>query len=509
MEKQPIRKPEGEKRSEKLRLPSVEFVKFIRKMFPGIAHTGFPHVIEKICTDIKPLCQLNPLEVAYQEQAHLVIRGSSIKRYQLGTPAGYWKISPLFQNIPLKAEEETPLIRKVLEKISIGPRDLDIMYDLVRDKDTRNLLSAVNTSLIDQGYTPKCIDGNSNQVYFFEKNNKRWLKKTQERVKVEYYQKAVDTSHPIHIIKISFFKENRFVLKVDLVPIPNGGDNNNDFRFSGYSPWLEISATAGLASEKGRSQLIMTKDLREINNSYARIRVLYKSAKITNNLFACLRNIGNIIFWPSNKPGQYSLKKILRDISFVCPPLSPDPVFRNGINPEPEEIKKVGERLPDIISETLVYLTQDPFLFLLLAFRLRYYDYLPLGNQTSHLLADYILNPLSLYGIVYKMAKELNFPVINMSIDNFIENIQTLSELYQRYKKKNGFNFSRAGPMMLVRAINEIWNLSDPLPESLTGIISLINPLPPNIPSPTPSPAAASTPTGETAAAEATRMAGS
>jgi len=450
----------------------IGLTQFVREMYPRTEKTKIPEVICHLVEAVEPCCKRNPIREKGEEaeKSWLAIRGSSVKRQLLYEPTDYWQISPIYQRMSCYwiGNKEDPLTAKVLEKISIGPHDLDLMYVLAEGKTTQDLLTAIYDSFKNQHFVeighgnkqnePHNSNGLSEKIVFGNGRN---------QAEIIHYQKASTTDYPKHFIKINLFEKGRSILKIDLATVDYGEGVDNDFRFTGYMPLFDILA-AGYITKKGKKcHLTIPIDLMYYFDKWQGVRLCYLYI-LPNTFFGRLRTVGNLTFWSEPLTRQpYNLPELLERFNQVelTEPVDWRDLFQAA------QQQKLKERLPDIISEFLVYLTYDPFLFLKLAFECRLFEPIPLGR--------YIQNYHDLMAITEFMAEELSQSLKNYYLQDPTNTLPKLSDYYKRNCLTPYQNIDFIGPVMLIRALNRLLEErgQKEIPQTLESAISLFNPI--------------------------------
>ena len=95
--------------------------------------------VVNIASELENVVGKNPLHSKSPrlQESFLGLRGSSIKRANLGTPPGYWSIPRFFQS-EIKSNLD-PLTQEIVQQLRGGP-DLDIIFEPKQNLSARDVL---------------------------------------------------------------------------------------------------------------------------------------------------------------------------------------------------------------------------------------------------------------------------------------------------------------------------------------------------------------------------------
>lgn len=485
----------------------ISLIRFINQMFIDELY-GYPFIkkpgqvapmIMHLVREIEPLCQANPSD-PNDNTLNFFIRGSSIKRYALGTPPGYWQVSKVFQKISPESLT-TPLPQAVVAGLAKGPRDIDIRYCLNQEATDQEVKAALETSL--------------KKDHFIERDGQFFRGRDYRTVVVPAVIGGV--VGPARIFySVEFYYQDKYVMRADFGRAASYLEDEEDFRLSSASSGLEVFATGTLLRSKARSKdgqiiyLQPTADLNEYLKTPQAVKFGFSPSKFTNTFFNLLKGVvGNLIFWPKRDrletsdegnpdPGLIGLKgsqvacakwNVVRSgqnysVMAIFEQLKQAGHFYPGTdNPhllsweesthsqelEPKEVEKLQQRRREFASEFLLYLTCDPGLFLKLAFETHLLNHVPLGKIID--------SRAKLNSVLVELASSLG-----LDREDFLRlpesSLPLLSYLYKQdqlvYAKPE---FKYSGSMMLIKALKEANLLKSFVPENVTTIISLVDPL--------------------------------
>lgn len=477
-------------RTENLQSPekprTIGLRRFIEELYPTCKGNRVPNFIVNIVSELDKVVDNNPLHTKSPklEKSFLGIRGSSIKRANLGTPPGYWKISKYFQS--LEQSNLDPLTQEVVRQLSGGP-DLDIIFKPKQNLTARDVFTTTITSLRKQGFY---IQTTEDDTITLEKIGHKTSRPYDDYVAtVSYKEIGEQNSHPVKAVVVDFNYFGKNVLKVDFIQAPENEGYATNFRLSGAAALLDIVSFGYIykthddkilvAYETTQSNLLKSGQLfrslyggspsLNLNTFNARIRTAYQRTM----WFADFTDKAQSFF------GNYSLPEILKQINLSW--ANHNPVTEESWIQSLKEGSQMQARLTSIIPGFLVGLTYDPFLFLKLAFETNLFNFLPLGQI--------IKEPSDLQRVTSLMTREFGTLRLNevnqISYEKFYDQDPTttlplLSAAYQTHVLlDNNSQIKYTGSFIFLRALN-IFLQQQGLPtveESLSGIINLFNPM--------------------------------
>lgn len=445
-------------RNERRTVLELSLDSLIRSNYPQLTNSSIPDTICYLIKAIEPFCEKGAMtEKEYFKEsrpAAISLRGSGVKRHLLGTPLGYWDISPKFLDMA-DPQVKNPInrvdVHKVLEKLRFGPMDLDMVYKLAPGQEHSDIFLALEQGLDKIGYQK--TDSNFRIEKQKYERKESTFEKGDEKIVLLSYQKGDNSKGElIHFNQIRFFRGGKFVFKVDIVNMPK--DQQQDFRYSVFMPGFDL-LPRGWLKTKGRKKVLrvsMPKDLKYVSG----FKRKDKSQYVLNEFFSRLRAVGNGCFWPVKKRDgrHYDLSEMIRELErnglLERLDLFADPSFIN--------LELIGQRLPDIVSEFMTYLSYDPFLFLKLAYTAELFNVIPFGN--------YIGSQGALKKIMAYMIQEMekkpgykNTTSLTLSHRFNIDETGTSSDVSKYYREHILQNpESKAedlGPFMFMRAFNK------------------------------------------------------
>ncbi len=487
-------------RTEKPSWPEVQLERiglnrFIRELYPQCRGNRVADFVTQIASDLEDSLAKNPFDFKRSEtsaQSYLGIRGSSVKRQVLGTPPGYWRVSEYYQRIPpFEQKDFDPLTGEVVEKLSTGPHDLDIIFRPKADLSVLDILPVVAQSLKTQGFF--VVEQKPDEI-ILDKTGRR-LKEPYDDYKVtlKYFAIGGQRSLPVEGVVIKFNYSGQPVLKVDLIKGPKNEELYNNFRLVGCMAPFDLFSLGHIHKTKD-GKMLVDYDTELANlDSPSLVKLYYQTDPdlFLNSFNARLRVVYQRTLWFNNfkdpaqaRFGNYSLPTILKQFNLGWldrHPYTKEEWLKRLCSEE--QFNKLQARLGDIISGFLVGLTYDPFLFLKLASESKLLSFLPISEfvRTREGLEKIIglmarnYGPQKLGPFTYKSFEELYHqdPTTTLPL---------LSKEYQSsilYRQPGYGEIKYTGPFIFLRALNKLIEESGqtPLQESLPTVVSLFNPL--------------------------------
>lgn len=425
----------------------IGFKNFALKLFPELRHTNVPDIVSSMLVDIYPLCRIHK-DLASRE---LIIKGSTIKRYLLGDPDGYWDISRIYQHVDkriLKGEA-----KQLVERFALGPRDIDFRYDLAAGRQDQDVYQALAYSLENQG---------------FSSGNGAFSRKIQgQNYKVIINQTEIGgINGPSRTFyNVLLYVNDRFLLRTDfgrLADLNGVKQMHDEFRVSLYFPVEESLSHAQVNVDRNQVRLRINRDLIDFFDSVWSVKLFHVTSLLPLVLMGKLKGLGFRTFWPViDKKTAYDydrLRQLFLEASYSN--LYPWLRLSNDANLE--------KRKAEYVSDFLLYLTYDPFLFFRLLVDL---NFLPITA-----LDRYITSWDDLSVIMLNMAEEIDPQVIP---DEVILNPAKYSRLYKKKVLKEKNSVEATGPFMLIRAINNLLaqkGETGTIEESFASLIQLFDP---------------------------------
>lgn len=470
---------------EKLRTMGLR--RFIEELYPTCKGNLVANFIVNIASELENVVEKNPLhtESPKLQDNFLGIRGSSIKRANLGTPPGYFSIHGFFQSE--KQSNLDPLTQEVIQQLSSGP-DLDIIFKPKQNLSARDVFATIVTSLQNQGFHTQTSE---NDGIILEKIGRRTKQPYNDYIVTVNYKEIGDqNSNLVRAVVVDFSYSGKPILKVDFVQAPEEEGYAANFRLSGAAAPFDIISLGYIhRTNDGKMLTSYEADLPDFLKSPKLFRFLYEySPNLFLNTFnARLRTVYQRTMWFNNFIdrsqaffGNYSLPDILKQINsaWANQYSVTEKVWLESL----KDGNQLQVRLAGITSGFLVGLTYDPFLFLKLAFETKLFAFLPLGQI--------IKEPSNLLKITSLMAREYGSMRLNetnhISYEDLYNQDPTntlplLSAAYQRDVLWNNYNkeIRNTGSFIFLRALN-IFLQQQGIPtieESLLGVISLFNPM--------------------------------
>lgn len=467
---------------------SMSFSRFLKELYPSCKGNSVGGFIHTIVSDLEPILEKNPLNLTTfpnPGESYLGIRGSSIKRANLGTPPGYWQMAKIYESelsmdSPI-IQTTDPLVHEVAKNLSTGAQDLDLLFLPKEDLTALDIFNGAVTSLRSQGFY---IEDQKDDGVILSKIGKRVREPYDDYIaKINYKEIGGLNTNPVKAISLEFDYWGKKIMKVDLIQAPREDDVFNNFRLSGCvsgSDLLSFGYIKKDALNKVRvsyeTDLVQGLDAPQfftqqyqhstdlyLNSFNARIRALYQRTMWFHNF----KEDNNMSF------GNYSTSSLLDQLAQSGQthyPLQMN-IWIDNLN-SPEKLHQLETRLPDIITGLMVGLTYDPFLFLKLAMEAKVLRYLP--------ISDLIKNQGDFLNVMGAMAK-----LYEMDEEYYFDPAKALPRLSKQYQEGifRGYQFydtlKRTGPFILLKALNQflIDSGREPIEESLTSIVDLLNPL--------------------------------
>lgn len=473
--------------SEKLKTLGLR--RFIEGLYPTCKGNHVADFVANIASELENVGGKNPLHSKSQrlQESFLGLRGSSIKRANLGTPPGYWSIPGFFQLE--KQSNLDPLTQEVAQQLSGGP-DLDIIFEPKQNLSARDVFASIINTLKTQGFYIQTSKEASIGVTLEKVGHKTKQPYDGYIVTVDYIEIGNKDSNPVKAVVVDFNFSGRSILKVDFVQAPKDEGCVTNFRLSGAAAPFDIISFGHIHKTRDGKMLVSYEaDLSDFLKSPKLFRFLYKHSPglFLNTFNARLRTVYQRTLWFNNFTdrsqaffGNYSLPDILEQINLGW-------ANQNHVKEEAwfESIKdgdQLQARLAGLISGFLVGLTYDPFLFLKLAFETKLFSFLP--------LSQIIKEPSHLLKIISLMAREFGSMRLNnlnhISYEDLYgqdptNTLPLLSTAYQTSVLQNNHSkeIKYTGSFIFIRAIN-IFLQEQGFPtveESLSGVVSLFNPM--------------------------------
>lgn len=469
------------------KLKTVGLKRFIEGLYPTCKGNHVADFVTSIASGLEQVVDTNPLNARSPRlnKNFLGVRGSSIKRANLGTPPGYWQVAKLFEST--KNTKFDQLTQDVVNQISEGP-DMDIIFYPKEITSAKDVFNSAIASLKTKGF---CVTTTEENVVNLERIGRRTSRPYDDyHVRVSYKEHGDPQTHPVKAVVVDFNYYEKPVLKVDFIQAPKDEDNLTNFRLSGAaSPFDLISFGHIHKTNDGKVLLTYESDLPDFLESPQLFRFLYKHSKslFLNSFNSRLRTVYQRTMWFNNFNdetqrffGNYSLPKILKQINLA---------WANEKQATTEEWisslkdnNQLPARLAGIIGGFIVGLTYDPFLFLKLAYETKLLTFLPIGQI--------IKEPADLQKIISLMARKLNttrpYEHAKITYEELYNQDPTtilpeLSKIYQQniLWQGNNTNVESSGAFILLRALNIFLQQQgmSTIEESLTNIVDLFNPL--------------------------------
>ena len=437
------------RKHEKKQPIEIDLPAFIHKLFPEVRGTKTADIVSQLLVDIYPLCRPHKDGLTRE----LIVKGSTVKRFLLGDPDGYWDISRIYSQADTSQLQNEA--KELVERLAIGPRDIDFRYDLTEGNQDNDIHQALVTSLANQGFIRN--DG----AFYRNTNGKNY------RVVIEQTEIGGINGPPRLFFNILIYVDGKFLLKSDFgrsADLKNisgyNGQRHDDFRVNPYFPGEEIVSYAQVIMNDNKVSLRMKKELVEFFENPWSVKLYHFTTKLPLVLMGKLKGVGFRTFWPElKKKANYDYEKIRQlffDANYNAPwsDLDYDP--------------NLEKRRMEYISDFLLYLSYDPFLFLRLLTDLNFLPMIPLGL--------YFSSWDDLFFIMQNMAEEIDHQV--NSPDPIIH-LAKYSKLYKEKVLKKTSQVKDTGPFMLIRAINKLLEqkgINVRAEESFESLIELFDP---------------------------------
>lgn len=485
------RKPNQET-NENLLFVNAGFARFIGEKYPKAVKTQIPLFVSQLAGDLETVVQKNPLHrhLPQAERSHLIVGRSCIKRAIFGTPPGYWSVSQLFQNGSLEKNDLSAVMDKVLKKAKNGPNDIDLIYFPKEGFTAEDIYKSVIESLLAQGFYLEREE--DNRIKLVKIGHKISEPNDDYEALVQYKEIGDPDQKPVQTINIFFSYSGQSILKVDLIKAPANEELENNFRLTGANSPFDL-ASLGYLFKTSDNKILLTYELPEENvlNSPELIRHFYEKdpEMFINSWYSKIRTMLQRTLWFNNFGntnawfGDYSLPIMLEQINkaWLNKRIMNLEDWLKHLN-NPQQLNKLKLRLPDILTDFLVGLTYDPFLFLKLIFETKLLTYLPIGQI--------IKNPEDLLQLIGYMAEDFgNIDLgqfTHMSRrDLFLQDPTSTLPLLSRKYQQGILNYPTSGDLkysgvfVLIKALNKLISSrgSDPLPTNLSFFEYLFNPL--------------------------------
>ncbi|MBI3366762.1 hypothetical protein HY041_04010 [Candidatus Roizmanbacteria bacterium] len=454
-----IQPPRELEKKESLR--TVELESFMETLFPEIHGTEVGKILSGMVASIDPLRTRND----EGEPNALFIKGSTVKRYLLGDPIGFWDISRIYQHTDQTQYQGEAL--DFIRKFAIGPRDIDFRYELTDGCTDIDAYRGLIYSLFDQGFT------NQGNTFYKKLNDRSYC--------FEITETPIGGVHalPRKFYNVKIYVDDRFLIRADFGRYPSAkdklGEMHDEYRIPLYTTPSEWYAQAMIRVETDAHQAKVTVFFDEINDRLINeldnpftIKPWHSIFDLPMILSAKLKGAGLRVFWPQS-PGKksYSYAKLIEQFT-QAEYLFSDPWLYLKYN------ENMLQRRSDFISEFLLYTTYDPFLFLQLGYDCRLFEIVPFDN--------YSINRKDFLQIMNFMKEEMTTKVGQMKVNPYrTSNIPHLSQLYKEMVLSASLKIEDTGPFMLLRAINRLLESGgrshEKLPETLEQTMALFDPL--------------------------------
>lgn len=481
-------------RRDRDRLPSLErhktlgLKRFIEELYPSCKGNHVADFVVNIASGLENVVGKNPLhsESPKLKESFLGLRGSSIKRANLGTPPGYWNIPGFFQSE--KQSHLDPLTQEVVQQLSGGP-DLDIIFKPKENLSARDVFSRISTSLQEQGFLR--ISTTEEDVITLEKTGHKTKQPYDDyNVTISYKEHGDPHFHPIKAVVVDFNYFGKSILKIDFVQAPENEEYETNFRLSGAAAPFDIISFGHIHKTRDGKMLVSYETaMSDFLKSPKLFKFLYEHSPdlFLNTFNARLRTAYQRTMWFNNFTdrsqaffGNYSLPDILKQINLSW-------ANQNHVKEDAwlESIKdgnQLQARLAGLISGFLVGLTYDSFLFLKLAFETKLFSFLPLGQiikEPSHLLKITSLMTREFGSMRLNNLNHISYE--DLYGQDPTNTLPLLSTAYQTSVFQNNCSnaIKNTGSFIFMRAIN-IFLQEQGFPtveNSLSGVISLFNPM--------------------------------
>ncbi|MEK7177721.1 MAG: hypothetical protein AAB705_02755 [Patescibacteria group bacterium] len=477
-----------EKSTSPEKLKTIGLKRFIEGLYPTCKGNHVADFVVNIASELENVVGKNPLHSKSPrlQESFLGLRGSSIKRANLGTPPGYWSIPRFFQS-EIKSNLD-PLTQEIVQQLRGGP-DLDIIFEPKQNLSARNVFATVVASLETQGFYIQTSTDPNVGVILERTGHKTRQPYDDYIVTVDYKEIGNQNSNPVRAVVVDFNYFGKPILKVDFVQAPKDEEYATNFRLSGAAPTFDI-VSFGHIHKTSDKKMLATYDTAQ--SSLLESNQLFKSFyENSPNLYlntynARIRTAYQRTMWFNNFIdksqafyGNYSLPEILKQINLAW--ANQHAVTEEGWLKSLKDGNQLQTRLSGIISGFLVGLTYDPFLFLKLAFETKLLTFLPIGQVMK--------KPSDLLKITSLMAKEYgsmrlneynHIPYEELYNQDPTNTLPLLSAAYQTHVlQDNNRQIKYTGSFIFLRALNiflQEQGLST-VEESLSGVISLFNPM--------------------------------
>jgi len=483
--------PPNREASRKIEFATTGFKRFIQEMYPKVKQTKIPDFVMQLTNDLESNLEKNPMRRNRfeAERSHLVVGRSSIKRSIFGTPPGYWFVSDFFQYPVLEPDLSTAM-RETLEKARNGPNDIDLIYSPKAGGGVKDVMTTAMLSLESQGFI---IEEQTETQLKLVKVGQRIRKPYDDyHATIKYLQIGEPNNIPVEIINIYFSQFGSQLLKVDLVKAPTEDELDNNFRLTGANSNLDLASLGYLYKTRDGKSLLNYETLAEnVLDAPELIRHHYQrdSGVFINSWYSRIRTMLQRTLWFNNFKlnkdadyGDYSLPNILNQINRAQ-------LDKTRISSEewltrlqnPQQLNKLKSRLPDILTDFLVGLSYDPFLFTKLIYEAGLMTYLPIGQE--------IKKPGDLLNLIAIMAEDFGHSYLDqytaksykeLFLQDPTNTLPLLSREYQqRVLNHSTHSFRWSGSFLLTKALNKliVERGSQPLPESLASFEELFSPV--------------------------------
>ena len=444
------------KKPEKIYPIEIGLPDFIRKLFPETQKTETAEIVSQLVADIYPLCR--PHKAGLTKE--IIVKGSTVKRYLLGDPDGYWDISRIYGQVDTDQLQGDS--KRLVERFAMGPRDIDFRYQLEEGKQDEDVRQALIYSLLNQGFSEEDND--------FHRN----IRGKNYRAVIEQTEIGGTNGPPRLFFNVLIHVNGKFLLRCDFGRLPDltqtdsdhHGQRHDEFRVSPFFPIEETDAYGQIIVNKSKVTLGMNKNLIESFDNPWSVKLFYFIDKLPLILMGKLKGIGFRTFWPEIKgKGDYDYEKIL--LLFLNAGYADRQPWINQTYDANLEKRKM-----EYVSDFLLYLTYDPFLFLHLLADLNFLPIIP--------LSEYITTPEDLSLIMFSIAHEIDQKT---DPDEINSDANLRPEKYSRLYKEKVLNESNdirdTGPFMLIRAINKLLRRNgrvERIEQSFDSLINLFDP---------------------------------
>jgi len=391
------------------KLIPMDLKRIIMDVHPHLIGTGIPEVAANLFLSLKPIVEHGGKHYDLSRSNGL-LRGSLLKRYLLGTPKYFLDIPEFFQNYNRSDDifsPENQLTQNVSHKLAEGPFEIDGRFIFKKGQE-KNILRFLKTSLNNQGY-------NQNKPKELVFSNGKY------KVKIETIIIDKNTKREGTLYQVKFYDKESMIFNIDIFGLPDESVNPHELRLSWTSSFFEMMSTSEMVMGNETVTVMVDQGLTKSHYGPQGAYITFAQQSSTDAFGHVLRLIGGTVFWPIlKKEDVYSLEEILQQYKYSLLTHQNDDIIANEFHNFAKEDKRLKQRQETLISDCILYMTYDPFLFLILGYESHLFDHTPLG--------DIIKDKESLYQVIKLMAIEL---LGNENVGNVI----SLPYLSNYYKK--------------------------------------------------------------------------